>query len=131
MHHSIAFIIILGSIIPFFLLTRPVSTMDDLLLIKFCFFIDPLQIGFNKPRLSSQTIFVIIDFSKDFDSVWRPALFHKLISAGLPSCFAHWSQSFLFDRCNCIVFQNQKVAPFEFIKVFCKDLFLGLCFSFF
>ena len=32
--------------------------------------------GFNKPRSDSWTILATIDFSKAFDSVWRPALFH-------------------------------------------------------
>ena len=43
--------------------------------------------GFDKPRPGSWTIFSTIDFSKVFDSVWHPALFHKLISAGLPPLF--------------------------------------------
>ena len=34
---------------------------------------------FNKPRPGSQTIFSTIDFSKTFDSVWHPILFHKRI----------------------------------------------------
>ena len=49
-----------------------------------------------------------VDFSKAFDSVWHFALFHKLISAGLPPCFACWTQSFLSDRCACVVYQNHK-----------------------
>ena len=54
-----------------------------------------------------------IDFSKAFDSVWHPALFHKLISAGLPSCFARWTQSFLSDRRAYVVFQNHKSRSFR------------------
>ena len=50
--------------------------------------------GFNKPRSDSRTILSTIDFSKAFDSVWHPALFHKFISAGLPPCFARWAQFF-------------------------------------
>ena len=53
--------------------------------------------GFNKPRPGSRTILSTIDFSKAFDSIWHPAVFHKLISAGLPPCFARWTQSFLSD----------------------------------
>ena len=49
-----------------------------------------------------------MDFSKAFDSVWHPALFHKLVSAGLPPCFARWTQSFLSDRRVCVVYQNHK-----------------------
>ena len=69
--------------------------------------------GFNKPRPRSRTILSTIDFSKAFDSVWHPALFHKLISAGLPSCFARWTQSFLSDRRACVVFQNHKSRSFR------------------
>ena len=54
--------------------------------------------GFNKPRQCSQTILSTVDFLKAFDSVWHPTHFHKLISAGLPPCFAHWTQSFLLAR---------------------------------
>ena len=36
----------------------------------------------------------MIDFSKTFDLVWHPALFHKPILAGLPSCSARWTQFF-------------------------------------
>ena len=64
--------------------------------------------GFNKPRPGSRTILFTIDFSKTFDSTWHAALFHKLISAGLPSCFARWTQSFLSDRRACVVYQNHK-----------------------
>ena len=55
--------------------------------------------GFRKPRPGSRTILATNDFSKAFDSVWHPALFHKLISAVLPPCFARWIQSFISDRC--------------------------------
>ena len=68
--------------------------------------------GFNKPRLGSRTILSAIDFSDAFDSVWHPALFHKLTSAGLPRCFARWIQSFLSDRHACKVFQNHKRRSF-------------------
>ena len=60
--------------------------------------------GFNKPKPGSRTILFTIDFLKAFYSVWHPALFHKLISAGLPTCFARWTQSFLSDRRASVVF---------------------------
>ena len=69
--------------------------------------------GFNKARPGSRTILSAIDFSKAFDFVWHPALFHKLISAGLPSCFARWTQPFLSDRCACVVYQNYKNRSFR------------------
>ena len=69
------------------------STLDQILYLS-----QSISNGFNKPRPGSQMILFIIDFSKAFDSVWHPALFHKLISAGLLPCFARWTQSFLSDR---------------------------------
>ena len=69
--------------------------------------------GFNKPRLGSRTILSTNDFSKAFDCVWHPALFHKHISADLPVCFARWTQSFLSDRRACVVFQNHKSRSFR------------------
>ena len=83
------------------------STLDQILYLS-QFILD----GFNKPRLGSRTILSIIDFFKAFDSVWHPALFHKLISAGLPPCFACWTQSFLSDRCASVVYQNHKSCSF-------------------
>ena len=60
--------------------------------------------GLNKLRPGSRTILSTIDFCKAFDSVWHLALFHQLISAGLPPCFARWTQSFLSDRRASVVF---------------------------
>ena len=59
------------------------STLDQILYLS-----QSISDGFNKPRPGSRTILSTIDFSKAFDTVWYPALFHKLISAGLPPCFA-------------------------------------------
>ena len=69
--------------------------------------------GFIKPRPGSPTILSTIDFSKAFDSVWHPALFHKLISAGLPPCFALWTHAFLSDRRAFVVYQNHKSRSFQ------------------
>ena len=68
---------------------------------------------FNKPRLVSRTILSSINFSKAFDWVWHPALFHKLISACIPPCFVRWTQSFLSDRRACVVYQNHKSCSFR------------------
>ena len=84
------------------------STLDQILYLS-----QSISDGFNKPRPDSQTILSIIDFSKAFDSVWHSALFHKLISAGLPPCFARWTQSFLSDRRASVVFQNHKSRSFK------------------
>ena len=69
--------------------------------------------GFNKRRSNCRTILDTIDFSKVFDSAWHPAVFHKLISVGLPSCFACWTQSFVSNRRACVVFQNHKSRSFS------------------
>ena len=84
------------------------STLDQILYLS-----QSISDGFNKPRPGSRTILSIIDFSKAFDSVWHPALFHKLISAGLPPCFARWTQSFLSDRRASVVFQKHKSRSFR------------------
>ena len=84
------------------------STLDQVLYLS-----QSISDGFNKPRPGSRTILSTIDFSKAFDSVWHPALFHKLISAGLPFCFACWTQSFLSDRRACVIFQNHKSRFFR------------------
>ena len=50
--------------------------------------------------------------------------------AGLPPCFAHWTQSFLSDRHACVVYQNHKRHSFfDSVKVFYTDSFLALHFS--
>ena len=84
------------------------STLDQILYLS-----QSISDGFNKPRPGSWTILSTIDFSKAFDSVWHPTLFHKLISAGLSPCFARWTQSFLSDRRACVVFQNHKSRSFR------------------
>ena len=84
------------------------STLDQILFLS-----QMISDGFNKPRPSSRTILSTIDFSKAFDSVWHPALFHKLISTGLPPCFARWTQPFLSDRRACVVYQNHKSRSFR------------------
>ena len=84
------------------------STLDQILYLS-----QSISDGFNKPRPGSRTILSTIDFSKAFDSVWHAALFHKLISAGLPPCFARWTQSFLSDRRASVVYQNHKSRCFR------------------
>ena len=84
------------------------STLDQILYLS-----QSILDGFNKPRPGSRTILSTIDFRKAFDSVWHPAFFHKLISAGPPPCFVRWSQSFLSDRRACVVFQNHKSRSFR------------------
>ena len=74
---------------------------------------------------AARTTVAAIDFSKAFDSVWHPALFHKLISAGLPLYFARWTQSFLSDRRACVVYQNHKSRSFRVRRGVRKRSLLG------
>ena len=100
---------------------RPgLSTLDQILYLS-----QSISDGFNKPRPGSWTILSTIDFSKAFDSVWHPALFHKLISAGLPHCFARWTQSFLSDRRACVVYQNHKSRCFRVRRGVLRGSVLG------
>ena len=84
------------------------STLDQIVCLS-----QSISDGFNKPRPDFRKILTTIDFSKAFDSAWHFALFHKLISAGLPLCFARWTQSFLSDRRACVVYQNHKSRSFR------------------
>ena len=84
------------------------STLDRILYLS-----QSISNGFNKSRPGSRTILSTIDFSKAFCSVWHPALFHKLMSAGLPPCFARWTQSFLSDRRVCVVYRIDMIRSFR------------------
>ena len=84
------------------------STLDQILYLS-----QSISDGFNKLRPGSRTILSTIDFSKAFDSVWRPVLLHKLISVGLPRCFAGSTHPFLSDRRACVVYQNHKSRSFR------------------
>ena len=103
------------------------STLDQILYLS-----RSISDGFNKPRPGSRTILSTVDFSKAFDSVWHLALFHNLLSAGLPPCFARWTQSFLSDRRACVVFQNHKSCSFRVRRGVPQGSGLGpVLFSFF
>ena len=96
------------------------STLDQILYLS-----QSISDGCNKPRPGSRTILSTINFSKAFDSVWHPALFHKLISAGLPPCFARWTQSFLSDRRAAVVYQNHKSRSFRVCRGVLQRSVLG------
>ena len=87
----------------------PVSTLDGILwsLDQILFLSQSISDGYNKPTPGSRTILTTIDFSL------APALFHKLILAGLPPCFARWTRSFLSDRRASVVYQNHKSRSFR------------------
>ena len=99
------------SLIPFSLAARPVFPLDALLCIKFCSLLSLFRMGLTNPGRALGRFSLLLMFSKAFDSVCHPALFHKLISAGLSSYFARWTQSLFSDRRACVVYQNHK-SPF-------------------
>ena len=69
------------------------STTDQIVLLT-----QSISDGFHGSRPACRTVLATVDFSRAFDSVWHPALFHKLLASGLPPCFVRWTQSFLADR---------------------------------
>ena len=100
------------------------STLDQIVYLS-----QSISDGFNKSRSDSRTILSTIDFSKAFDSVWHPALFHKFVSAGLlPYLLVGLKLSFLIGALVWF-FKIKKVVPFESVEVFRKDPFLALYFS--
>ena len=54
------------------------STLDQILFLS-----QSISERFNKPRPGSRTILSTIDFSKAFDYLWHPALFHKFWPSSL------------------------------------------------
>ena len=81
--------------------------------------------GFNKPKPGFRMLLTSIDFFKAFEYVWHLVLFHKLISAGLPPCFARWTQSFLSDRRACVIYQNHKSRFFRVCRGVPQESVLG------
>ena len=79
----------------------------------------------------SRTILATIGFSKAFDSDWHPALFHKLILAGLPCCFARWTEYLLSDRRACVVYQNHKSRSSRVERDVLQGCVIGLYFFLF
>ena len=101
-----------STVIPFSLPARPVSALDALLQIQFFTFFSPFRMGLTNPGQALKRFFVLL-ISQKLLTVWHSALFHKLISAGLPPCFACWSQSFLSDRRASVVYQNHESRSFR------------------
>ena len=102
------------------------STLDQILYLS-----QSISDEFNKPRPSSWMILSTIGFSKAFDSVWHPTLFHKLILTGLPPYFARWTKFFLSDRHASVVFQNHKSGSFQVRRVLQRSVLGRVLFSLF
>ena len=117
------------SLIPFSLPARPVSALDSLLWIKFCFFLIPLRMGLaNQGRALGRSLLLLIS--------------RKLLTlSGLPLFSRNWFQlaslfallvglnlSFLIGALAWFV-KITKVIPFESVQVFRKNVFLAMYFS--
>ena len=97
----------LWSPIPFSLLAKSVSALDQILFLS-----QSILDGLNKPRLGAWPILATIDFLKAFNFVWHLAFFHQLILAGLALLIGH--KLFFSDRCACVDYQNHKSHSFQF-----------------
>ena len=84
------------------------STLDQIVFLS-----QSISDEFEKPKPPRRTILATINFSKAFDSVWHPALFHKLILASPLLCLSRWTQSLTSDRRTCVIFQNHKNRSFR------------------
>jgi len=84
------------------------STIDPVLLLS-----QSISDGFQKKRLPDRTVLATIDFSKAFGSVWHSAVFHKLLTVGLPPCFVCWTRSFLLDRRVKVLFCGARSRSFR------------------
>ena len=93
------------------------STLDQILFLS-----QSILDGFNKPRAGSSTILANIDFSKAFGCL-APHPFSQTHFGWPPSLFARWTQSFLSDRRDCVVYQKYKSCSFRVRQVFRKDPF--------
>ena len=100
------------------------STLDQILFLS-----QSISDGYNKRRHGSRMILAAIDFSKAFHSVWHPTLFHKVISADLPPCFARWTHLSFMKGALAWFIKITEVVPFESVEKFRKELFLALYFS--
>lgn len=92
--------------------------------------ISPLQHGFVSKRSTStnlsecmniilhqfkskvQTDIIYTDFSKAFDSVNLELMMIKLEMYGFPTLLLNWLRSYMFDRCQQVLYNSVKSSPF-------------------
>ena len=84
------------------------STLDQILYLS-----QSISDGFNKPRQALGRSCLLSISLKLLTLSGIPIRFHKYISAGPPSCFTRWTQSFLSDKRACVVYQNHKSRSFR------------------
>ena len=95
------------------------STLDQILYLS-----QFISDGFNKLKPGSRTILSTIDFSKAFDFVWHPALYHKSFRlASLLTLLIGINLSFPIATLAWFI-KITKAVPFKYVQVFRKDPFL-------
>ena len=100
------------------------STLDQILFLS-----QSILDGFNKPRPSSRTILSTTDFLNLSTLPGIPPFSTNSIQlASLLALLVGLNLSFLIGALVWFI-KITKVIPFEFVEVFCKDLFLALYFS--
>ena len=102
--------------------------MDGLLSIKFFIILSSFCIRLTNPsRLSDNSCYDRL--LQGFRLCLAPR--HKLISAGLPPCFVRRTQSLLFDRGDCVVFQNHISRSFRVCRGVSQEQNVGFVFYLF
>ena len=117
------------NLIPFSLLARPVSALDDLHLIKFCSFLSPFWMGLTNPGLALGRS-CLLSISLKLLTLYGIPLFSTNLFrlASLLALLDGLNLSFLIGAF-LWSFKITKAVPFESVEVFHKDPFLALYFS--
>ena len=119
------------NLIPFSLLARPVSALVGLHSIKFCTFLSPFRMGLTNPgRALGRSCLLSISLKLLTLSGTPPFSTNSFRLASLLALLVGLNLSFLIGALVWF-FKITKAAPFESVKVFCKDPFLALYFSLF
>ena len=119
------------NLIPFSLPARPVSALDGLLWIKFCFFLSPFWMGLtNLGRVHARSQLLLI--SRKLLTLSGIPLFsaNSFRLASLLALLVGLNFSFLVGALVWFI-KIIKVVPFESVEEFCKNPFLALYFSVF
>ena len=119
------------NLIPFSFPARPVSALDRLHSIKFCFFLGPFRMGLTNPgRALGRFSLLLISLKLLTLSGIRPFSTNSFRLASLLALLVGLNLSFLIGALVWF-FKITKAAPFESVEVFRKDPFLALYFSLF
>ena len=119
------------NLIPFSLPARPVSTLDSILLIKFCSFLSPFRMGLTNPgRVFGRSFLLLISLKLSTLSGILPFSTNLFRLAYFLALLVGLNLSFLISALVWFI-KITKVVAFESVEVFCKNSFLALYFSLF